>query len=161
MLKKTIYLIAPALIIGAAGLTIGQVNAEDNRVTFPTNLDELVHYTGRQRGNNVTFIKTTQEIMDLVKAGQPVPPGSQFVLVGYRENVLVRYFVMEKGEGWGQDYDEYRRTGDWQFQHFRADGTVNTEENTARCQSCHQGARNSDYLFTTSEIEAYHGTPVN
>ncbi len=30
---------------------------------------------------------------------------------------------MEKGEGWGADYDARRRTADWQFQWFEPDQT--------------------------------------
>ncbi|EJJ31507.1 cytochrome P460 family protein [Rhizobium sp. CF142] len=148
-------------VIGSATFVAWQVHAETNRVKFPTNLDELVHYTGRERGDSVTHIKATQTLIDTVKAGKPVPPGSQFVLIDYRDGKLYRYFVMEKGVNWGADYDEARRTGDWQFQWFWADGSVNTAENTSRCQSCHQGVGDRDFLFTASEIEAFHGTPVN
>jgi len=150
-------------LLGAAVLPVGwEVGAEPTRVTFPTNLPELVHYTGRERGNSVTHIKTTPQIIDAVKKGQPVPAGSQFVLIDYRDGKLYRYFVMQKGEGWGKDYDDRRRTGDWQFQWFWPDGKINTAENTNRCQSCHQGAGDRDFLFTSREIQAFDGTkPVN
>ncbi|MFK0161207.1 cytochrome P460 family protein [Rhizobium sp. NPDC090279] len=150
-----------AVIICAVTILAFQVEAETNRVRFPDNLDNLVHYTGRERGNSVTHIKTTQSVIDLIKAGKPIPNGSQFVLIDYRDGKLYRYFVMEKGANWGTDYDESRRTGDWQFQWFWADRSVNMAENTNRCQSCHQGASDSDFLFTHGEIQAFNGMPVN
>lgn len=150
-----------AVAVSTAMIVAWQVHAETNRVKFPDNLDSLVHYTGRERGNSVTHIKTTQSVIDLIKAGKPVPDGSQFVLIDYRDGKLYRYFVMEKGANWGADYDEGRRTGDWQFQWFWADRSVNMAENTNRCQSCHQGASDSDFLFTHSEVQAFNGTPVN
>jgi hypothetical protein len=150
-----------AAIVGVFTLVGWNVDAETNRVRFPSNLDQLVHYTGRERGNSVTHIETTQSVIDLIKAGKPVPDGSQFVLIDHRDGKLYRYFVMEKGAGWGTDYNEGRRTGDWQFQWFWPDGSVNMAENTQRCQSCHQGASDSDYLFTFSEIQAFNGTPVH
>lgn len=161
-LKFFLHRIALSALVCTGMAFVGwQVSAEPTRVTFPTNVDELVHYTGRQRGNSVTHIKTTQAVIDLVKKGQPVPAGSQFVLVDYRDGKLYRYFVMEKGTGWGSEYDEARRTGDWQFQWFWPDGKINVAENTNRCQSCHQGASDTDFLFTHREIMAFNGTPVN
>lgn len=151
-----------ASILGAAMLLTWQVNAEPTRVTFPESLEGYVHYTGRERGDSVTHIMTTPEIIDIVRRGEPVPNGSKFVLVDYRSGQLYRYFVMEKGQDWGAEYDEYRRTGDWQFQWFWPDGQINVDENTNRCQSCHQGAAGSDFLFTAREIQAFDGTnPVN
>ena len=78
----------------------------------------------------------------------------------YRGGKLYRTFVMEKGDGFGSDYDGRRRTADWQFQWFWADRTVNLSENTARCQSCHRGQASSDFLFTASRIPQFHGIPV-
>lgn len=153
-------LIAP--VLSAAGLLACQVHAEPNRVTFPKTLEGLVHYTGRERGNSVTHIMTTPKLIETVKQGQTVPDGAKFVLVDYRDGNLYRYFVIEKGQNWGNEYDERRRTGDWQFQWFWPDGRVNMDENTSRCQSCHQGASDSDFLFTYREIQAFDGTnPVN
>jgi hypothetical protein len=98
--------------------------------------------------------------MEAVKSGRPIPAGAQFVLVDYRDGKLYRYFVMEKGEGWGADYDERRRTADWQFQWFWPDKSVNMKENTARCQSCHRSQEGDDYLYTANRIPRFSGTPV-
>lgn len=155
------YATGAAIAFSVVALVGLQVHAETNRVKFPENLDTLVHYTGRQRGESVTHIKTTQNVIDTIKAGKPVPDGAQFVLIDYRNGELYRYFVMEKGANWGADYDDTRRTGNWQFQWYWADRTINKAENTNRCQSCHQGASGNDFLFTHSEIQAFRGTPVN
>jgi hypothetical protein len=150
-----------ATITGGALLLAGlQVHAETNRVQFPNNIDELVHYTTVVRGEVTEHIKTTQAAIDAVKSGQPIPVGTHFVLVDHRNGKVYRYFVMEKGDGWGADYEEGRRTGDWQFQWFWPDKTVNMEENTARCQSCHSSQAESEYLFTGYRIPRFTGTPV-
>lgn len=145
----------------AAATTIGwQVQAETNRVEFP-DLEALVHYTTVRRGNVTEHIMTSPEAIEAVKQGEPVPNGTQFVLVDYRDDMeLYRYFVMEKGEGWGEDYDEGRRTADWQFQWFWPDRSVNMDENTARCQACHASQSSADYLFTGYRIPRFNGTPV-
>ncbi|NTF90309.1 cytochrome P460 family protein [Agrobacterium rhizogenes] len=148
------------MVAGVVSLVGWQADAETNRVKFPENLDQLVHYTTVRRGNVTEHIMTTPEAMEAVKKGQPIPSGTHFVLVDYRDGKLYRYFVMEKGSGWGADYDERRRTGDWQFQWFWPDKTVNMSENTARCQSCHQGQADSDYLYTGYRIPRFSDTPV-
>lgn len=160
MFFKNTALIRLALV--ACGLlTAWQVHAESNRVTFPEALDKLVHYTTVRRGNVTEHILTTPEAIAAVKAGEPVPAGTHFVLADYRDGEIYRYFVMEKEEGWGGDYDSRRRTGDWQFQWFWPDRSVNLDENTARCQSCHSGRADEDYLFTARRIPDFAGTPVD
>lgn len=149
-----------SMVVAVVSLAGWQADAETNRVKFPDNLDQLVHYTTVRRGNVTEYILTTPEAMEAVKKGQPIPNGTHFVLVDYRDGALYRYFVMEKGSGWGADYDDRRRSGDWQFQWFWPDKTINMSENTARCQSCHQGQADSDYLYTGYRIPRFNGTPV-
>lgn len=137
----------------AMSLESGQVSAEANRVTFPKALDSLVHYTTVKRGDVTEHMLTTQEALDAVKLGQAIPNGTHVVLVDYRDNKVFRYFVMEKGDGWGTDFAASRRTGDWQFQAFKPDKTLNLSENSARCQSCHQGRADSQFLYTFNDLK--------
>ena len=153
--KTKLALVAIAF---SAAVAMGiQVHADTNRVQFPENLDDLVHYTTVRRGEVTEHILTTQEAIDAVKKGQPIPDGTHFVLVDYRDGKAHRYFVMQKGEGWGNDYEEGRRTEDWQFQWFWADKSVNMDENTARCQSCHSSRSDSSFLYTFDALGAFDG----
>ena len=159
-MKTLTYPIAfGALIAGFVSLIGWQVHAEPNRVVFP-DLQKLVDYTTVRRGNVMEHIMTTPAALEAVKAGQPIPADTHFVLVDHRDGELYRYFVMQKGEGFGAEYDEGRRTGDWQFQWFWPDKSINMDENTARCQSCHNSQQGSDYLFTAYRIPRFGGTPV-
>lgn len=135
-------------------------SAEETRVTFP-DLDKLEHYTTVRRGNVTEHMLTTPEAITAVQAGDPIPPGTHVVLVDYRKGEVYRYFVMEKGEGWGEDYDEARRTGDWQFQFYWGDRSINMDENTARCQSCHTSRADREFLYTFNDIRRYDGTAVD
>jgi len=145
--------------MGAVLVCGWQVHAETNRVTFPE-IDKLVHYTTVRRGNVTEHIMTTPEAIQAVKEGRPVPTGTHFALVDYRDGKVYRYFIMEKGESWGGDYPAGRRTGDWQFQWFWPDRSVNLNENTARCQSCHSSQSGAEYLFTGNRIPRFDGKPV-
>lgn len=149
-----------ALAFSAVAVMGIQVHAETNRVQFPENLDDLVHYTTVRRGNVTEHIRTTREAIDAVKQGQPIPHGTHFVLVDYRDGAVHRYFVMQKGQGWGNDYDEGRRTEDWQFQWFWADQSINMDENTARCQSCHSSRSDKSFLYTFDALSAFDGTVI-
>lgn len=145
--------LVPLLLVPAlAGLASWSVVAEPNRVTFPKELDRLVHYTTVKRGDSTEHMLTTQDAIDAVRYGREIPAGTHVVLVDYRDNKVFRYFVMEKGQGWGADYDARRRTGDWQFQAFKPDRTINLAENTARCQSCHQSQASQQFMYTFGDL---------
>lgn len=143
----------------AASSFCWQAHAEATRVTFPK-LEDLVHYTTVRRGNVTEHISTTKQAIDAIQKGQPVPNGTHFVLADYRDEKIYRYFVMEKGPGWGADFEERRRTGDWQFQWYWPDRKINVQENTARCMSCHSSQKGADYLFTARRIPEFRGKPV-
>ncbi len=143
------------LALGAAVFFGSPVTAEVNRVTFPTHLDRLVHYSTVKRGEVTEHLLTSQEAIEAVKLGKAIPSGTHVVLVDYRDSKVFRYFVMEKKDGWGADFAPARRTGDWQFQHFKADKTINMSENTARCQSCHQSRDDEQFLYTLGDMKRF------
>jgi hypothetical protein len=146
--------VAAAILVFAC--LVGQhADAESNRVTFPENIDELEHYTTVTRGNVTEHMLTSREAIEAAQRGEPMPEGTHVVLVDYREGEVFRYFVMQKGPGWGADYDEDRRTGDWQFQWFHPDRTIKADENTARCQSCHGRRADNEFMFTFNDLMAF------
>jgi hypothetical protein len=161
IVKKFLPLSALAAAAAALAMCLGgpQAQAEPNRVTFPK-LEDLVHYTTVRRGEVTEHISTTRAAIEAIQKGLPVPNGTHFVLADYRDAKIFRYFVMEKGEGWGNDFEERRRTGDWQFQWFKPDRTINLQENTARCMACHASQKDSQYLYTAKRLSEFRGKPV-
>ncbi len=157
--SKTRVFLAISAFAAVAVLGV-QVHAETNRVQFPETLDGLVHYTTVRRGDVTEHILTTREAIEAVKQGRPIPNGTHFVLVDHRDGKVYRYFVMQKGEGWGNDYDKDRRTEDWQFQWFWADRSINMDENTSRCQSCHSSRSEENHLYTFDALSAFEGTVI-
>jgi hypothetical protein len=153
--SKVFKAICAAALVALSVLLVGmQVHAEPTRATMP-DITKLVHYTTVNRGEVTEHIMTTREAIEAVKSGDPIPNGTHVALVDYRDGKVFRYFIMEKGEGWGQDYDENRRTADWQFQWFKPDGSINMEENTARCQRCHTSRADRDFLYTFNEMRRF------
>ena len=153
-MKTRFSKIAFVAAFGLAIIPALWASAEETRVTFPA-LDALIHYTTVNRGDVTEHMLTTQAAIDAARAGQPIPAGTQVVLVDYRDDEVYRYFVMEKGADWGADYDEGRRTGDWQFQFYWGDRSINMEEDTARCQSCHQSRADSEYMYTYNDLRRF------
>ena len=67
---------------------------------------------------------------------------------------LVGYTVMEKRAGWGSEYPDNIRNGEWEYQAFKADKTPNTAANLTACFNCHKplGAA-PDYLFSYDRMK--------
>lgn len=145
-------MILTAALCGGATLAVPAL-AEPNRVTFPENIDRLEHFTTVTRGETEEIL-TSRAAIDAVKNGQPMPYGTHVVIRFHRDGKVTRYFVMQKGEGWGADYPN-GRTGDWQFQSYNADRTIKTDENTARCQSCHSGRASDQFVFTFNALRNF------
>ena len=158
-MKRALHVVSTAAWTLAALLLGAQAHAEANRVTFPA-LDKLVHYATVQRGNVTEHISTTQQAIEAIQKGLPVPDGTHFVLADYRDEKIFRYFVMEKGPDWGADFVQRRRTGDWQFQWFWPDRKINLQDNTARCMACHSSQKGQNYLFTARSLERFRGQPI-
>ncbi len=153
--------ILATLVVSSGVALIGwKASAEPNRVTFPADFDKGVHYTTVVRGSVREEMFASRETIDLVKAGKPIPDGAHVTLVIYRNGALADYFIMQKGQGWGADYDNQRRTGDWQFQRYFPDRTIQASHDSARCQSCHQGRASSEYLYTMDAMKAFNGTVI-
>jgi len=145
----------PGALVAALVLGVGlQVHAEPTRATMP-DISKLVHYTTVTRGEVTEHIMTTREAIEAVQRGEPTPNGTHVALVDYRDGQVFRYFIMEKGQDWGLDYDERRRTADWQFQWFKPDGSINEAENTARCQTCHSSRSDREFLYTFNELRRF------
>jgi hypothetical protein len=67
---------------------------------------------------------------------------------------LVAYAVMQKGAGWGTEYPDDVRNGEWEYQVFTADKAVNDKANLKACFGCHKPKASADYLFTLDQMKA-------
>lgn len=145
--------LAVAIIIAMFAVT---AKADINRATFPEKFDdEYVLYATYDRGSSKEEAFAHPETLALAKSGQPLPPGTQIVLGIWQDYKLTDYFVMEKGEGWGLEVAEEMRTGDWHFQQFDTNRQVRRAAIAERCQSCHQGAAQNDFMYTIDRMRAY------
>src|SRR4029078_6797631 len=112
---------------------------------FPADFAKGVLYTTVDRPDNKQYreLYSTPEAIAALKAGQPIPSGTVLTLVQYKavlnaagdpekdangrfmKGDLIGYAVMEKRTGWGTEYPDEIRNGEWEYQAFKADKTVN------------------------------------
>jgi hypothetical protein len=130
-----------------------QARASRELVKFPEAFADGVHYATVPRGDIRQELYTSRATIDAVKQGQPLPSGTVITLVDYRDGKLFRYVVMEKRAGWGAEYPPEMRNGEWEFQAFNADMSVNQSENVARCFSCHKSREAQDFVFTFDRMK--------
>lgn len=121
-------------------------SAQTGTVVFPE-LETLVHYTTVRRGVTREHMLTNQAALDAIQNGQPVPTGTNVVLVDYQSDVLARYLIAQKN-GDGPD--------DWAYQAFNPDQSIKTgDESPARCFSCHQSRQDRQFMFTFNDARSF------
>ena len=131
-------------------------------------------YATVDRADNKQYreLYTSAAAVEAVKKGQPIPSGTVITLVQYKAQLdaqgnplkdangrfikgdLAGYTVMEKRTGWGTEYPENVRNGEWEYQAFTPDKKVNANAKLAACFECHKplGA-GPDYLFTFAKLK--------
>src|SRR5258707_177352 len=105
--------------------------------------------------------------------GEPLPSGTVITLIQYAAKLdaqgnpekdangrfikgnLIGYMVMEKRTGWGTEYPDNIRNGEWEYQALKADKSPNTAANLTACFNCHKplGA-GPDYMFSYDRMKA-------
>ena len=114
-------------------------------------------FTTVDRADNKQYreIYTSQAAIDAAKKGEPLPDGTVITLVQYKAKLgadgnpekdangrfiktdLLGYTVMEKRKGWGAEYDDNIRNGEWEYQAFTAAKAVNANAKLDRLLHCH------------------------
>lgn len=110
------------------------------------------------------------EALKGIRPGQPLPSGTVLSLPTFKARVnekgelvkdpngrlvrgpLDRIVVMEKRTGWGVEYPEDLRNGEWEYARFLADGTRDPTANIKGCFECHKPESKRDFVFTLDQI---------
>jgi hypothetical protein len=124
-------------------------------VKFPEGYEKGELFTTVTRGNTYEELYTSREAIEAVQNGQPIPSGTVITLEIYEDEELDRIFVMEKRTGWGDQNPPDMRNGDWKYQSFSPDGSVDEEADIGRCFSCHANVERDDYVNKLDEMKSY------
>jgi plastocyanin len=171
-MSRTRILIATlALATGiAAGIALrpGPSTAGPDRIAFPVNYRDGVLYTVADRYDVKQYreLFANREAVQAAREGKPLPNGSVLTLIQYKAQVdaqgnplkdaqgrflkgdLVGFAVMEKRQGWGAEYPEDIRNGDWEYSAFTADGKFNDKANFKACFQCHKPHDGQDFVIS-------------
>jgi hypothetical protein len=152
-----------------------EVRAGADKVAFPESYAKGVVYMTIDRAQNkqLTEYYVSPQAIDAAKKGMPLPSGTVIAAVGFAAQLdeqgnpvkdanghfiktgnPLGYRVMEKRAGWGGDYPDDKRNGEWEYQVFRADRTVNTTADLNGCFGCHKPQDKQDFVFTYDKLKA-------
>jgi hypothetical protein len=131
-----------------------QQGNESGLVKLPENYTDDVIYTTVDRGNAHEKLYASPETIEAVQNGEPIPDGTVLTLEIFRDEVLSDIFVMEKRSDWGDQPTE-EQNGDWRFQAYNGDRSLNTKRDVASCISCHASQERDDYIYTLDEMKTF------
>jgi Cytochrome P460 len=175
MITRKSVAIAAALGTMTAALIVLQARAGGDKIAFPENYAQGVIYMPLDRADLKEFREyyITAAAVDAAKKGEPLPSGTVITAVRYKVQLgpdgnpvkgadghfvktgeLNGYVVMEKRTGWGAEYPEAKRNGEWEYQVFTPDKKPNDKANLSTCFECHKPHADTQYLFTLDKIKA-------
>jgi hypothetical protein len=169
---------AGAAALGLASVAIwaaDAVRAGGEKVAFPQNFDKGVLYTTLDRPDIKQYRElyvSTPEALAAARKGEPLPSGTVLTLVQYRAQLdpqgnplkdaggrflkgeIAGYAVMEKRAGWGAEYPDAIRNGEWEYQAFTPAKAVNDKANLTACFQCHKPLDKQDFVFSIDKLKA-------
>ena len=158
-------------LLAAAPTTAGPEN-----VAFPANYRTQTPYwsVDRMVNDTVRLFYATPESARTMKPSQSLPHGTVIVMEVYRAKLdtdgkplkdaagrfvrgeLASIQVMEKRAGWGREYPDDLRNGEWDYAQFSADGARDQPAGATPCLSCHRRRAGDDFVHTRAQLA---GTP--
>jgi plastocyanin len=169
--RKAATALAVTAACGALAVAV-RVNAGGEKVSFPDAFEKGVMYATVDRYDIKQFreLYANREAVDAVRAGRPAPSGTVLTLIQYKAKTddkgspvrgpdghfvkdgVVGYAVMEKRAGWGTEYPDELRNGEWEYQAFTADKKVNEKANLRACFQCHKPHEKQDFVMSLASL---------
>jgi hypothetical protein len=164
-----------AAVTGAAVVALAmQAYAGGDKIAFPQDYAKGVLYTTVDRADNKQYreLYGPAAALDAAKKGEPLPSGTVLTMVQYAAKLdpqgnpekdangrfiktdrILAYTVMEKRTGWGTEYPDNIRNGEWEYQAFKADKTPNPAANLTNCFTCHKPLDKQDFVFSYDKLK--------
>ncbi len=158
-------------LFGSIGL-MHAANAGPEKIKFPEGFEKGVRYAIVDRHDSKQYreLYGNEEAVKAIRAGQTLPYGTVLTLVIYQaqqdekgvprtdangrflKGNLVGYTVMEKQKGWGAEYPDTWRNGEWEYSAFTADRKLNEKANYQGCFQCHKPHAKQDYVISHAQL---------
>jgi hypothetical protein len=139
-------------------------------ITFPNGYQNtFTHYSTVNRADErkqVVKMFANDVALASAKDGAPLDSGAIVVMEVYKARLdadqnpvvgsdglfepdeLAGIAVMETRSGWGEDYPEAWRNGEWEYAAFKPGDHTLVERDYQPCFECHKPLDESDYLFS-------------
>jgi hypothetical protein len=163
-----------AMICGIAFVV--QVQASADNVAFPENYAKgvkwLVVDKAEAEVKQVHELYAMPEAIEAARKDQAMPNGTVFIVVQYLAQLdaegnpvkgadgrLVKgeirgFNVMEKRTGWGSEYADAIRNGEWEYRVFTADKKPNENAKLTACFECHKPLAAQDFVQAYDKLKA-------
>jgi plastocyanin len=163
-----------AFILAPITLVLATVpgSAGPEKIAFPASYKDHVLYATVDRYDNKQYreLYGTADAVKAVREGKPIPSGTVLTLVQYKAQVdaagnpvkdangrfvkgdLVGITVMEKRAGWGTEYPDDIRNGEWEYSAFTADQKFNDKANYKACFQCHKPHAKQDFVISLARL---------
>src|SRR5207237_6658044 len=172
-ISKTATLTAAVAIV-AAFAAAELVRAGGDKIAFPEDFAKGVAYMSIDRtgGKAISEYYTSREAIEAAKKGMPLPDGTVITAVNFaaqldaqgnpvkdangrfiKTSTIRGYRVMAKRAGWGSEYPEVKRNGEWEYQVFNADKTPDPKADLNACFNCHKPQTSTDYVFSFDKLK--------
>lgn len=168
--RTTVRQVVPAVFVLASVALPALAGPE--KIRFPEAFDKGVLYTTVDRHD----VKQHRELyaneaaVKALRAGQPLPHGTVLTLVihsvqqdekgtprvgangRFIKDKVTGYTVMQKEKGWGAEYPDTLRNGEWEYAAFSADRKLNEKANYPACFMCHKPHEKQDFVISHSQL---------
>ena len=167
-------LILAAGSVFALGVAIHAASAGPDKVQIPmTYASSYVKIATIDRYDNKTIrtVYMNPEAWAAAKPGQPLPDGTTLILEGraaklgadgnpaldengrfMATDTIVLIATQQKRKGWGTEYADTIRNGEWEYAVFKTDGTLNAAAALQPCMQCHKPRAADDFTMVASRI---------
>ena len=160
------------LVLGAVVFLAQRTSAGPESIVFPEKYKDGVLYATLDRYDVKQYreLYGTAAAVAAAREGKPIPSGTVLTLVQYKAQVdaqgnpvkdasgrfvkgdLLAYTVMEKRTGWGIEYPDDLRNGDWEYAAFGADKKLNEKANYKGCFQCHKPHEAQDFVISLAKL---------
>jgi len=168
-------------VLLASAVVMAPATADTGKVKLPENYGTtFVRYSSVDKPNaenpektKMRFFYVNPESLAAAQANKPVPEGTVLIMEDRAvqrdsdgkplldsagrfipTDKITNIFIQEKQSGWGEQYPQAVRNGEWEYAWFTADGSRKADKTMDGCFACHKGAEASDYNFTFTPFVA-------
>lgn len=160
------------LSVAAVVLAVPAAQAGPEKIKFPSGYLKGTLYATLDRPDTKQYreLYASPGVVESVRAGKGVPHGAVLTLVQWSvhqdaqgnpikdsngrfiKKDILAHTVMQKEKGWGAEYPDSLRNGEWEYSVFNRQGDFNPKANFKACFECHKPHENMDYVTSLAKL---------